>query len=101
MESDFNQAQIDLDRNAFDNLILRILRSDRTYTAKSIFKILAHESSLEEDTRQFDIENILLDHIDDIIIWKDFLSKSPEKRCSLATLGNKLTNIRKTLNTKD
>jgi hypothetical protein len=91
----------ELKGTCFENLITRIFMSDRTLSAKSVFKILAYESSLEEDSRHFDIENILLDHIDDIIIWKDYLSKSTEKRCSLATLGNKLTNIRKTVRAKE
>lgn len=87
--------------NQLDKLILKIIIHDRTLTAKNVFKILAHESGMEEDSRHFDSENILLDNIDDLIIWKDSLSKTLEKKCSLVTLANKMTYIRKSLNTKE
>jgi len=83
--------------NALDRILLRILTSNRAISAKPIFKILASESKTEEELRTFDTEFILLDQIDDVIIWKDVLSKKQEKRCSLSTLANKLSDIRKDL----
>jgi len=81
-------------KNDFEELLARILRADAMLPAKIIFRILAEESQLEEDERQYDIKNILLDEVDGVLVWKDNLSRKREKPCSLRTLENKLTEVK-------
>lgn len=80
--------------NDFHELLAGILRVNKALPAKKIFKILTEESLLEEDTRHYDIKNILLDEVDGILIWKDRLSRTHERKCSLRTLENTLSKIR-------
>lgn len=85
------------DSNDFEKLLAKIITSDKSLSAKPIFKILVNECNLEEDSRQFDTDGILLEHVDGIIVWKDVLSRTKEKKCSLSTLNNKLTKVRQML----
>jgi len=84
----------EFDGNAFEKVLAKILCSDKSLSAKPIFKILVNECNLDEDSRRFDTGGILLEHVDGVILWKDVLSKAQEKKCSLSTLGNKLTKVR-------
>jgi len=81
--------------NKFEELLARILRENQTPSSKLIHKILCTECKLEEDTRQYDIENILLDVVDDVIVWHDIYSKKKQKRCSFRRLENQLSDVRK------
>ena len=91
------QITPELDGNQFEKLLAKIILSDKTLSAKPVFKILVNECKQQEDLRRFDTEGILLEHVEGIIIWRDVLSKTQEKKCSLSTLGNKLTRVRGTL----
>lgn len=85
------------DGNDFEKLLAKIITSDKSLSAKPIFKILVNECNLEEDSRQFDTDGVLLEHVEGIIVWKDVLSRTKEKKCSLSTLNNKLTKVRQML----
>ena len=51
----------------------------------------------EEDSRKFDTHNILIDAVDDKLVWKDKLSRLEEKSVSLRRLENILTEVKKTI----
>ena len=81
--------------NKFEELLARVLRSNQNLSSKLVHKILCAECQLEEDSRQYDIDNILLDVVDDVIVWHDIYSKKKQKRCSYRRLENLLSPIRK------
>lgn len=83
-------------KNDFEELVSKVIVAYPTLSAKEIFKILCAESQLEEDTRQFDKANILLDEVAGKIIWHDKFKRSPnkEKRVSLRYFENLMTSIK-------
>lgn len=83
--------------NKFEELLARILRANQHISSKLVHKILCTECQLEEDARPYDIENILLDIVDDAIIWHDIYSKKKQRKCSFRRLENQLSEVRKTL----
>jgi hypothetical protein len=66
-------------------------------SAKQIFIELEKDSMREEDSRKFDTHNILIDAVDDKLVWKDKLSRLEEKSVSLRRLENILTEVKKTI----
>lgn len=83
--------------NKFEELLTRVLKTNKHLSSKLVHKILCSECELEEDSRQYDIENILLDVVGDVIVWHDYYSKKKQKSCSFRHLENTLTKIRRAL----
>jgi hypothetical protein len=85
----------------FDNDFFRLVAYTYTNmdkpTAKKIFIELEKDAKREEDSRIFDTNNILLDAVDDKLVWKDKLSRLEEKSVSLRRLENILTEVKKTI----
>ncbi len=84
-------------KNQFEELLSRILKANQHLSSKLVHKILCNECELEEDSRQYDIENILLDVVGDVIVWHDIYSKKKQKKCSFRRLENQLSVVRKLL----
>ncbi|MEH6712295.1 MAG: hypothetical protein V7733_13850 [Paraglaciecola polaris] len=84
-------------KNKFHELLARILLENRTLKPKQIHRILSDECKLREDDRVYDIDNILLDSVEGVIVWKDVLASQPEKTCQMGTLRNSLTEVKKIL----
>ncbi|GAB58293.1 hypothetical protein [Rheinheimera nanhaiensis] len=86
--------------NDFEELVSRILVVHPTFSAKKIFRLLCAESKLEEDTRTFDTENILLDEVDGKLIWRDKFKRTAnkERSISLRYFSNMLKGIKEKVN---
>ncbi|MBN7818706.1 hypothetical protein [Bowmanella yangjiangensis] len=84
-------------RDDFDELLARILQANKTIKAKGLLRILAEEARMEEDSRKFDIRNILLDEVEGKIVWLDHSAARKEKAYGPKTISNRLTEVRKAI----
>jgi hypothetical protein len=82
-------------KNDFHSLVAHTYIAMKKPSAKQIFIALENDSMREEDSREFDINNILLDTVGATLIWRDKLSRHGEKNVSLRTLENILTKVKK------
>ncbi|MBW8189672.1 hypothetical protein K0504_01375 [Neiella marina] len=86
--------------NQFHELLARILDHDRTLKPKQVLRILSKEVIQEEDDRIFDTEAILLDYVNDVLVWRDVFAEQPERHCRLGTLRNHIAEVRRNIASK-
>lgn len=79
----------------FDELLANILQDNKGIKQKEVMRVLTEEARSEEDTRKYDIRNILLDEVEGKIVWQDFGGTKQEKIYSSKTIANRLTEVRK------
>ncbi len=85
--------------NDFHELISRILLGNKNIKTKGVIRILSEEAMRPEDSRVYDYKNILLDDVNGVYIWRDFSTKSTERRCSFNSLRNVVNEVKKNMNT--
>lgn len=80
--------------NPFHKLIGQILIEHKSIKTKGVIRILSEEVKKQEDSRDYDHENILLDDVEGVFIWRDFTSINTERRCSINSLRNVIRDVK-------
>jgi hypothetical protein len=84
-------------KNQFEELLARILSENRHIKPKEVHKLLCVESRQEEDSRHFDIENILYPETEGVISWRDKYRSNAERSYALDSLRNVISFVKKKL----
>lgn len=80
--------------NPFHKLIGQILIENKTIKTKGVIRILSEEVKKQEDSRDYDQENILLDDVEGVFIWRDFTAQKKERHCSINSLRNVIRDVK-------
>ncbi|WP_306521594.1 hypothetical protein [Rheinheimera sp.] len=80
--------------NPFHKLIGQILSEHKNIKTKGVIRILSEEVKKQEDSRDYDHENILLDDVDGVFIWRDFSARKTERHCSINSIRNVIRDVK-------
>lgn len=83
--------------NPFHKLISEILSHHRNIKTKGVIRILSDEVKKQEDSRVYDHENILLDDVEGVFIWRDFTAQKKERHCSINSLRNVIRDVKQVM----
>jgi hypothetical protein len=85
---------LDKFQNEFEELIARILIAKPLIQAKELHRLLCDEAAKEEDSRAFDLNNVLLSETYGVISWRDKYRDNSERSYRLDSVRNVISRVR-------